>query len=91
MSIQILPPEVLERILLSANLTHKDIINFSLTCKRFQMCSDSNEIWRELYSKEIFDALNLNDTEEEIDWKQQFILYTQTSKILKITQSCTFF
>ena len=54
------------------------------------MCSDSNEIWRELYSKEIFDALNLNDTEEEIDWKQQFILYTQTSKILKITQSCTF-
>ena len=82
MSLAYLPAEIIERILLSSGLNRKDVTNFSLTCKRFHDCAQSNEIWRELFKRgypSIMEKLTGRDL-TDVDWKNQFKLYANISK-----------
>lgn len=50
--IKFLPCEVIEYILINDNLTIKDIIYFSQTCKQlFKTVINSNKIWRTKFFK----------------------------------------
>ena len=90
MSLEVLPPELLEKILLSHGITSRDVLHFSLTCKRLHDVSESGEIWRELFSRELRDLyVNIQaKNKTSIDWKKEYEKYVLTSKdvYLKISQ-----
>jgi hypothetical protein len=88
MSIEVLPPEIVERILLSSRLTPRDIVNFSKTCKRFFESSDSDEVWREIFSRQLKDVyVNLNLC-TNISWKCEYVRYVKTILRSKSCLSC---
>jgi len=83
MSIEQLPPEILEKIFSSIDI--QDVFNISLTCQRFREISSSSEIWCFLFQRNLDDLYDkvISVKSHPIDWKYEYEYYCLTCKKVK--------
>jgi len=76
MNLLTLPSEVLEKILQSLSLCHKDLLSLTSTCKRLhELINSNNELWKRKFataffilSKQILENMEF----QEISWQDEF-------------------
>ena len=81
MSIERLPTEILEKIFSSIEL--KDLLNISLTCRRFREVGSSSEIWRIMFQRNLEDLYDkvVEANTCPIDWKLKYEQYYLKCKL----------